>query len=84
MRVIESAYAFPVGIQAQLKAVWPGAQQQQLKQRGYDGEKDERRWSQPLWRSGGEGGGGQRGRTAAEKPVLRVEYKRKETFTHDQ
>jgi len=44
-----------------------------LKQRGYDGEKDERRWSQPLWRSGGEGGGGQRGGPAAETPVLRVE-----------
>jgi len=43
-----------------------------LKQRGYDGEKDGRRWSQPLWRSGGEGGG-QRGGPAAETPVLRVE-----------
>ena len=32
-----------------------------VEQRGYDGEKDERRWSQPLWRSGGEGGGGGKG-----------------------
>jgi hypothetical protein len=52
-----------------------------LKQRGYDGEKDESEGSQPLWRSGSKGGGA-KGRDSGRNTSIESLIEKKQILLH--